>query len=40
MTLYSVCFTVMLLFGGWHAYNLLFDGVHAIVLRLMGARGG
>jgi|tagenome__1003787_1003787.scaffolds.fasta_scaffold14659995_1 hypothetical protein len=38
MTLYGMCFTVLLLIGGWHGCNLLFDGVHLIVTRIMNAR--
>jgi hypothetical protein len=40
MTLYGVCFTVLLLAGVWHGCNLLFDGVHLIVSRIMNARDG
>ncbi len=38
MTLYGVCFTALLILGVWHACNLLFDGVHLIVTRVMNAR--
>ncbi|HKH26889.1 MAG TPA: hypothetical protein VKA61_00980 [Sphingomicrobium sp.] len=38
MMLYGACFTVLLLTGYWHGCNLLFDGVHLIVNRIMDIR--